>query len=404
VTVRPEDQGFDADRLDRVADLCHWYVDEGKLPGTSVLVARRGHVVYRDVYGMADVERERKLADDTIFRIYSMTKPITSIALMQLVEQGKVLLTNPVSRYIPAFKDSRVYVSGDPEDYQTEPASRELTIHDILTHMSGLSTGFQPGPVGNIYRKAGLGFGVRLKMSLEEYCDLLGSLPLVFHPGTRWLYSAATDVVGRVVEVVSGMPLDRYFEERIFGPLGMTDTAFWVPSDKADRFCTNYLRSASGLHEMDSIDRSPYFKPPMVFHGAGGLVGTVDDYHRFTAALVRGGELDGARIIGRKTLQYMTTNHLPGGVDLQAMGGQGASETAMPGVGFGIGFGVVIDPPANRSLASVGEYMWGGAASTAFWVDPVEEITLVFMTQLVPSATYPLRAQLRWTVNQALVD
>ena len=235
--------GFDTDRLERVGDICHWYVDEGRLPGTSVLVARRGEPVYRDVYGMADIDRGRKLADDTIFRIYSMTKPITSIALMQLVEQGRVLLTNAVSRYIPAFADACVYVSGTPDDYQTAPAAREVTIHDILTHMSGLSTGFQPGPVGDIYRKAGLGFGVRLDMNLEQYCDLLGSLPLVFHPGTRWLYSAATDVVGRVVEVVSGMPLDRYFDEHIFGPLGMTDTAFWVPEDKRDRFCTyrNYV-------------------------------------------------------------------------------------------------------------------------------------------------------------------
>jgi CubicO group peptidase (beta-lactamase class C family) len=236
-------------------------------------------------------------------------------------------------------------------------------------------------------------------MSLEEYCDLLGALPLVFQPGTRWLYSAATDVVGRVVEVVSGMPLDRYFEEHIFEPLGMTDTAFWVPEDKQNRFCTNYIRSPKeGLHELDSIERSPYFKPPQVLHGAGGLVGTVEDYHRFTSALVHGG----APIIGRKTLQYMASNHLPGGVDLQTMGGSGASETAMPGVGFGLGFGVVIDAAANKSLASVGEYMWGGAASTAFWVDPLEEVTVVFMTQLVPSATYPLRAQLRWAVNQAL--
>ena len=390
--------GFDSKRLDRVADLCHWYVDEGKLPGTSVLVARRGEVAYRDVYGMADIDRGRKLAEDTIFRIFSMTKPIASLALMQLVEQGRVLLTNPVSRYIPSFANPRVYVAGGEEDYQTEPASREITVHDILTHMSGLSTGFQPGPVGQIYRKAGLGFGVRLDMNLEAYCDLLGSLPLVFHPGTRWLYSSATDVVGRVVEVVSGQPLDEYFDEHIFGPLGMTDTAFWVPKDKADRFCTNYSRSGGKLAEMDTIERSPYFKPPKVFHGAGGLVGTVDDYHRFTAALVRGG----APIIGRKTLQYMASNHLPGGVDLQQMGGEGASETAMPGVGFGLGFGVVINPQANRSLASVGEYMWGGAASTAFWVDPVEEVTVVFMTQLTPSATYPIRAQLRWTVNQAL--
>lgn len=405
MTDRPEDLGFDSDRLERVGDLCHSYVDSGRLPGTSVLVARRGTVVYRDVYGMGDVERGRKLTDDTIFRIYSMTKPITSIALMQLVEQGKVLLTNAVSRYIPSFADAKVYVDGDPEgDYTTEPAARDVTVHDILTHMAGLTSGFQPGPVGRIYRQAGLGFGVRPDMNLEQYCDLLGTFPLVFHPGTRWLYSSATDVVGRVVEVASGQPLDEYFDEHIFRPLGMTDTAFWVPEDKRDRFCTNYMREAKGFKETDTIEKSPYFKKPRIFMGAGGLVGTVEDYNRFASCLVGGGVLHGTRIIGRKTLEYMTMNHLPGGVDLQAMGGSGASETAMPGVGFGLGFGVVIDPPANRSLASVGEYMWGGAASTAFWVDPVEEVTVVFMTQLVPSASYPIRAQLRWVVNQALID
>lgn len=401
---RPEDLGFDSERLERVADVCHWAVDNGRYPGTSVLIARRGDVVYRDIYGMADIERGRKLEEETIFRIFSMTKPITSIALMQLVEEGKVLLHNPVSRFIPSFENARVYVSGDPDGYETEPPHRPMTIHDILTHMSGLSTGFQGGPVGRIYRRNGLRFGQRLDATLAEYCDLLASLPLAFHPGTQWLYSTATDVVGRVVEVVSGMTLDRYFQERIFDPLRMVDTGFWVPPEKADRFCTNYSRVEGKLTELDTIERSPYFRPPKLLYGAGGLVGTVDDYQRFTTCLLRGGELDGARIIGRKTLEYMTMNHLPGGVDLQTMGEASATETVMPGVGFGLGFGVVIDPPANRSLASKGEYMWGGAASTTFWVDPVEELTVIFMTQLTPSGTYPIRPQLRWTVNQALID
>ena len=401
--ARPEDLGFSSDRLERVADICHWYVDEGKFPGTSVLVARRGEVVFRDAYGMADIAEGRKIADDTIFRIFSMTKPIASIALMQLVEQGKVILQNPVHRYIPSFRDAQVYVSGDPTDYKTEPASRPVTIHDILTHMSGLSMALQIDPVAKIYAENGLGFGFR-GLTLEEYCDLLGSLPLLFHPGTRWYYSAATDVVGRVVEVVSGMTLDRYLAENIFEPLGMVDTAFWVPEDKQDRFAELYARRNGELATFRLGGENPYLSRPKLLSGAGGLVGTIDDYHRFATCLVRGGELNGARIIGRKTLEYMTLNHLPGGVDLQTMGGSSATETAMPGVGFGLGFGVVIDPPANRSLASRGEYLWGGAASTAFWVDPVEEITVVFMTQLFPSATYPIRPQLRWVVNQALVD
>jgi CubicO group peptidase (beta-lactamase class C family) len=396
--VTPEDHGFSSERLERVAGLCHRYVDEGRLPGTSVLVARRGEVVFRDTYGLADIEGGRKIADDTIFRIYSMTKPIASIALMQLVEQGVVLLTNPVHRYIPAFEDARVYVSGGPDDYETEPPARPITIHDILTHMSGLATGFQPGPVGDIYRARGLGFGFR-GMALEEYCDTLAALPLAFQPGKRWLYSSATDVVGRVVEIVTGTTLDRYLEEHIFRPLRMADTAFWVPPDRRERFAQNYTRQDRALVPFPGA----YDKPPKLLSGAGGLVGTIDDYHRFTACLVRGGELDGARIIGRKTLEYMTMNHLPGGVDLETYGKGSPGETAMPGVGFGLGFGVVVDPPAGRSLASRGEYLWGGAASTAFWVDPAEEVSVVFMTQLFPSATYPIRAQLRWTVNQALV-
>ncbi len=392
--MQPESLGFSSQRLERVADLCHRYVDEGKFPGTSVLVARKGQVVFRDTYGMADIEAGKKIGDDTIFRIFSMTKPITSIALMQLVEKGEVLLENPVSRYIPSFADATVYSSGGTDDYITDPLDRPVSIHDILTHMSGLSAGFSQGPVGEIYRANGLGFGFR-GLDLAEYCDKLSSLPLAFQPGTRWLYSSATDVVGRVVEVVSGMTLDRYFDEHIFGPLGMTDTAFFVPEDKQDRFAQNYTRQNRQLAVMPS----PYNKLPKLLSGAGGLTGTIDDYHRFASALVSGGD----PIIGRRTLEYMTTNHLPGGVDLQVMGAGSPGETAMPGVGFGLGFGVVIDPPTNRSLASKGEYMWGGAASTAFWVDPVEEISVVFMTQLLPSGTYPIRPQLRWVVNAALL-
>jgi CubicO group peptidase (beta-lactamase class C family) len=362
-------------------------------------VARRGQVVFRDTYGMADISNGRKLEEDTIFRIFSMTKPIASIALMQLVEEGKVLLENPVHRYIPSFKDARVFARGDAESYETEEPNRPVTIHDILTHMSGLGFSIGVGTVSEIYRKNGLGFGFR-GMALPEYCDLLASLPLEFHPGTRWHYGASTDVVGRVVEVVSGMTFDAYLEERIFGPLGMVDTAFWVPPDKQHRLAQNYMRRDRQLVPFPSaLDELP-----KMLSGAGGLVGTTDDYQRFVTALVRGGELDGVRIIGRKTLEYMTMNHLPGGVDLQTMGRESPAEAAMPGVGFGLGFGVVIDPAMQRSNASHGEYLWGGAASTSFWVDPLEEITVVFMTQLFPSGTYPIRPQLRWVVNAALID
>jgi CubicO group peptidase (beta-lactamase class C family) len=390
---------FDTARLDRVGALCRRYVDEGKFPGTSVLVAHRGEVAYRDIYGLADIEAGRKLADDTIFRLYSMTKPIVSIALMQLVETGDVLLENPVSRYIPAFKDTRVYASGGPDDYQTTEADRETTVHDMLTHLSGLTYGFQTDPVSAIYRAHGMDFGFRGR-NLEETCELLATLPLLFQPGTRWNYSASSDVVGRIVEVVSGQTLDDYFDEHIFGPLGMSDTAFWVPDDKVDRFAQCYVRQ-----EDRTLLPFPgsYLKPPTMLSGSGGLVGTVDDYHRFCTALLNGGELDGNRIIGRKTLDYMTTNHLPGNQTLVDMGQSTFTEVAMDGMGFGLGFGIVLDPAANKSLCSPGEYMWGGAASTAFWVDPLEEISVVFCTQFLPSNAYPNRRQLRWVVNQALV-
>ncbi|MGH2757981.1 MAG: serine hydrolase domain-containing protein, partial [Actinomycetota bacterium] len=289
-----------------------------------------------------------------------------------------------------------------PTDYTTEPAERPVTVHDILTHMAGLSMTLQVDPVAKIYAEKGVRFGGR-SLGLDEYSDLLGSLPLLYHPGKRWYYSAATDIVGRVVEVVSGQTLDVYLEENILGPLGMVDTGFWVPEDRHDRLAELYTRRDRKLVPFQLGGSNPYLKRPKMLSGAGGLVGTIGDYHRFASCLVGGGELDGVRIIGRKTLDYMTMNHLPGGVDLSTHGGASATETAMPGVGFGLGFGVVIDPPLNRSLASRGEYMWGGAASTAFWVDPVEEVSVIFMTQLFPSATYPIRPQLRWVVNQALI-
>lgn len=390
---------FDTQRLDRVGALCRRYVDEGKFPGTDVLVAHRGEIVYRDVYGMADIEAGRKAEPDTIYRLYSMTKPIVSIALMQLVETGDVLLENPVSRYIPAFAQTRVYASGGPDDYQTVPAEREPTVHDMLTHLSGLTYGFQTDPVAAIYRAHGMDFGFR-DMDLAQTCDLLASLPLLFSPGTRWNYGASSDVVGRIVEIVSGLPLDEYFDEHIFRPLGMTDTAFWVPAEKADRFAQCYVRQPDR-----SLSPFPgaYLAKPRMLSGSGGLVGTTDDYHRFCTALLNGGELDGARIIGRKTLEYMRLNHLPGGRTLNELGQSTFAETAMDGMGFGLGFGVVLDAAANQSLASAGEYMWGGAASTAFWIDPVEEVSVVFCTQFLPSNAYPNRRQLRWTVNQALV-
>ena len=407
LTAEPEDVGLDRRRLARVDDVTHRYVDDGKFPGVVTVVARRGEVVHHDRYGWADVEARREHRDDDIFRIYSMTKPITSVALMMLYEEGRVLLENPVSRYIPAFADTQVWESGDAENYTTTPPDRPMTVHDVLAHMSGLTAGFQfQHPVDALYRANGLGDLSRPDMSLAEGMDVLAGMPLLFTPGSRWAYGSSTDVVGRIVEVVSGQTLDRFFRDRILDPLGMVDTGFWVEPDRHDRLVANYVRGRDRtLRRIDeSGPSSAYAHRPAYLSGAGGLVSTASDYQRFLDMLAGGGAANGVRILGPRTLAYMASNHLPGGVTLNDMGQSTFSETAMAGTGFGLGFSVVVDPAANQSMTSIGEYGWGGAASTAFWVDPAEELTVLFLTQLVPSNTYPIRRQLRSTVYQAIVD
>jgi CubicO group peptidase (beta-lactamase class C family) len=407
ITAEPEQVGFSRERLAVVDAMTHRYVDEGRLPCVVTVIARHGEVIHHDRYGWADVESGRPVADDDLFRIYSMTKPITSIALMQLYEQGLVLLENPVSRFIPEFADTQVWASGTKDDYTTVPPTRPMTVHDVLTHMSGLTAAFQwSHPVDAIYRDHGIGDLTRPEMSLTEGCQLAAGLPLLFSPGTSWGYGLSTDVVGRIVEVVSGLPLDQYLRQHILDPLGMHDTEFWVDPGKLDRLTTNYvrnkgkqLRAINSREKPKGIDERPNY-----LSGAGGLISTAAEYQRFLSALANGGALEGTRIIGPRTLAFMAQNHLPEGRDLNQMGQATFSEAAMEGTGFGLGFSVVTDPAAGRSLGSVGEYGWGGAASTAMWLDPHEELTCLFLTQLVPSNVYPIRRQLRATVYQALVD
>ena len=396
--------GFDSQRLARVAALVDRYVAEGKLAGAQVQVAHRGEVALRHTVGRADVASDRPLADDAIYRIYSMTKPITSIALMQLYEQGQVLLEDPVSAYIPEFAEMQVFTGGTPTAPKVRPAQTAMTVKDVLTHASGLTYGFFfQNNLDAMYREDGLGDFQLPDYTLEEGMRRLATKPLAFDPGTAWNYSMSTDVCGRLVEVISGMGLDEYFAEHITGPLGMVDTAFHVPADKKHRFTSNYaLTPDEPLLIVDSFDASPYLSPPVFLSGGGGLVGTVDDYQRFVDMLLNGGELDGRRIIGRKTLEYMTINHLPEGKTLNELGQSLFSEAVMEGMGFGLGFSTLVDPARNGAVSSGGEFAWGGAASTAFWVDPAEEITCVFMTQLMPSSSYPLRRELKATVYQAL--
>ena len=396
--------GFDSQRLASVSALVDRYVAEGKLAGAQVQVAHRGEVALRHTVGRADVASDRPLGDDAIYRIYSMTKPITSIALMQLYEQGRVLLEDPVSAYIPEFAEMQVFTGGTPTAPKVRPAQTAMTVKDVLTHASGLTYGFFfQNNLDAMYREDGLGDFQLPDYTLEEGMRRLATKPLAFDPGTAWNYSMSTDVCGRLVEVISGMGLDEYFAEHITGPLGMADTAFHVPADKKHRFTSNYaLTPDEPLLIVDSFDASPYLSPPVFLSGGGGLVGTVDDYQRFVDMLLNGGELDGQRIIGRKTLEYMTINHLPEGKTLNELGQSLFSEAVMEGMGFGLGFSTLVDPARNGAVSSGGEFAWGGAASTAFWVDPAEEITCVFMTQLMPSSSYPLRRELKATVYQAL--
>ena len=403
--MTPEDLGFDSSRLELIGQAGRRYVDDGKMPCSVVQVARRGEVVYRDVYGYADVATNRPIAADSIFRIYSMTKPITSIAVMQLYENGKILLENPVSRFIPELADLQVWDGGSPDDPITRPAARQPTVRDVLTHTSGFTYGFmQQHPVDAMYRAQGLGtFGLP-DYDLAGASARLGALPLLCDPGTAWNYSVSTDVCGHIVERVSGQSLDVYLRENIFAPLRMDDTAFSVDEPSRDRFVSLYTPAAGGMQRIDSFDTSHYHQHPTFLGGGGGLVSTIDDYQRFCDMLLAGGSGNGSRIIGPKTLAYMTTNHLSGGATLNEMGQSLFSETALEGTGFGLGFSVTVDPAALGAASSEGDYGWGGAASTAFWIDPAEELSVIFLTQLLPSSSYPIRRQLRSVVYQALTS
>ncbi len=400
----PAALGFDAARLARIDRfLAERYVEPGLLPGALLVVARRGEVVLRSVLGHASLERGQRLSEDTIFRIYSMTKPVTSVALMMLVEEGRIALDDPVAKWIPSWRELGVYRAGQPRAFATAPTEAPMRVLDLMRHTSGLTYGFQNRTnVDAAYRTLKLDpFEAE---SLESFVDALGRVPLEFSPSTSWNYGVSTDVVGHLVSLASGQPFDAFVRSRILQPLGMRDTDFHVPEAKLARFADCYVRSASGKL-VPAPGLSDFSKPPRAPSGGGGLVGTAADYLRFCEMLRRGGELDGVRLLGPKTLALMRTNHLPGGRDLAELAPPGMfSEAAYQGMGFGLGFAVVTDPARYGIASSAGEYSWGGLASTAFWVDPVEEVCVVFTTQLMPSSTYPIRRELRTMVNAAIVE
>jgi CubicO group peptidase (beta-lactamase class C family) len=404
--VEASEAGFAPDRLARIDRHFSRYVDDGRLVGWSLLVSRDGRIAHLATCGNRDQEAALPVELDTLWRIYSMTKPITSVAAMMLYEEGAFELKDPVSSLIPSFADLRVYKSGSALAPVTEPALGPVRIWHLLTHTAGLTYGFHHAhPVDSIYRAAGFEWGSPAGVDLAACCDAWASFPLLFQPGSEWNYSVASDVLGRVVEVASGQSLDEFFRTRIFEPLGMSETAFSVAPSDHSRLAALYTphRRTGRAVRLDTMGDVAK-RPPAVLSGGGGLVSSARDYHRFAQMLLGAGELDGVRLLGSRTVRYMTRNHLPGGADLEEFGRPLFAETTYDGIGFGLGFSVVEDPAKNKVLCTKGEFGWGGAASTAFWVDPVERITALFFTQLLPSSTYPIRPQLKQLVYQALVD
>lgn len=403
--VKPEEVGLSSQRLDRIRGHLQRYIDAGKVAGTLTLVARHGQIAYWEPQGHLELERRRPMQRDTIFRIYSMSKPITSVALMMLYEQGLFQLDDAVHKFIPSWKNVRVFVGGNHPTFLTAPVERPMSIRDLLSHTSGLTYGFMERTnVDAAYRALGVGDRGKPGYTLEDMVAQLAELPLEFSPGTRWNYSVSTDVLGYLVQVISGQRFDLYLRDQVFRPLGMTDTSFTIADHQLPRFACNYQRQADGqLQLIDTPERSQY-RSQTLFSGGGGLISTASDYFRFTSMLRNRGELDGVRLLGRKTIELMTMNHLPGGQDLTqlARGGQ-FTETPYAGVGFGLGFSVMLDPTRAQIPGSPGEYAWGGAASTAFWVDPVEDLIVIFLTQLMPSSSYPLRRELRALTYAALL-
>ncbi len=407
VEVEAAEVGMDAERLARLDRHFSQYVDDGRLTGWLIAVSRRGRIVHLSRYGMRDREQSLPVEVDTIWRLASMTKPITSVAAMMLYEEGAFELKDPIERWIPSFKDMRIYRGGSLATTESRPAVEPIRVWHLLTHTAGLTYGFHYAhPVDALYRSAGFEWGNPPGLDLAGCCDVWAGLPLLFEPGSEFNYSVATDVLGRLVEVISGQSLDEFFRTRIFEPLGMTDTAFWAPpGPAAERLAAAYMRNPEGADQPAvATDGSSALQRPAVLSGGGGLVGTAGDYQRFALMLRGGGELEGVRLLSPRTVAYMARNQLPGGADLERFGRRLFAETTFDGVGFGLGFSVVTDPAAGKVLCGKGEFGWGGAYSTAFWVAPEEDLTTMFFTQLLPSSTHPIRSQLKQLVYQAIVD
>jgi CubicO group peptidase (beta-lactamase class C family) len=417
--VPPGKVGLDQERLGRVSSWLEQQVTSERVAGASLLICRRGEVAFLEATGEARKDPSQAFAEDALVRMFSMTKPITTVAAMMLYERGCFQLDHPVSRYLPAFAHTSVWSGGDIN--KSEPQETPMTVRQLMTHTAGLTYGFMHQNVIDAeYRNRGL--DQNHSFNLAEWVDLLADIPLLCQPGSQWNYSVATDVLGRLIEIWSGESLAEFFHHHIFDPLHMKDTGFSVRADQADRFAAlygptsgltmanvggggiNHEDRPGGIRLIESATQSSYLEPPKFLSGGGGLVGTMGDYARFCQMLMNQGELDGKRLLSRKTVEFMRLNQLPDNGDLASMGQPVWSETNYEGIGFGIGWAVVLDPAKANIIASVGEHHWGGAASTFFWLDPEEEMFVIFLTQLIPSSTYPIRRELRSRVYQALID
>ncbi|MFF4545956.1 serine hydrolase domain-containing protein [Streptomyces sp. NPDC001435] len=400
--VEPDEVGLDAKALDRLDQHFAHYVDDGRLPGYLVSVARGGRVAHLTTHGHRDIAAGLPVEPDTLWRIYSMTKPVTAVAALLLVEEGRLSLDDPVGRHLPVFAEPRVYVSGSGAEVRTRPADGPILIRHLLTHTAGLTFGFYYShPVDALYRDAHLESSVPPGADLAETVDVYASLPLQFEPGTQWNYSVASNVLGRVIEVVSGQPLDEFFAERIFRPLGMTDAGLHITPEQAPRLSELYGETDDG--GIAPIPGLPLRGRPRFLSGSGGMAATAHDYHRFMEMLRRGGELDGTRLLSPGTLALMTSNHLPGGTDLRTFGAPAHQEPGNEGVGFGFNVSVVIDPSRTLAPTGLGAYGWSGVATTTFWVDPSRDLTVQFMTQVRPK-TLKVFPELKRLVHEAVVD
>jgi len=400
----PVDAGMDPKRLERIAPIMEGFVKDNQLPGIMTLVQRHGAVVHFGKYGLMDIEAGKPMQEDALFRIYSMTKPIISVALMMLFEEGRFSLKDPVSKFIPAFKNTKVFVEAQPLGPKMVEQDPEMTLYHLLTHTSGLSYGwFFDSPVEDVYRRLAP-FIFQRDQPLSDTIEQIAKLPLLFQPGTQWHYSVANDVIGYLIQIIADMPLADFLQERIFKPLGMVDTAFYVPPEKVSRLAQIY--TSAQLYNPVPIKPemvgmiADVTKPTLCPSGGAGLISTLADYLAFCECLLNQGKYDHGSgvLISRKTLAWMTANHIPQSW-LPIRDGMNIMDH-----GFGLGFRVTTSLGEKRELSSVGEYGWGGAAQTYFWIDPAEDFIGLMMTQHMPLAPYPVQERFRNLAYQAIVD